>query len=148
MYFICFRHTVLRQNYITLQLSKARLHRLLLFVFFNILQSTSHHIIYLLTDLGERAYMYYVYVDHTRVTEGTKDIICAMQDIMCTYYVHNYKYLKATSKLLELIQQYFLKITPSNASKSNAYRVGNQQRVVRRVIDALAKHDCDASGSK
>ncbi|XP_062533853.1 uncharacterized protein LOC134202880 isoform X2 [Armigeres subalbatus] len=99
-------------------------------------------------DLGEKAYMYYVYADHTRVTEGTKDIICAMQDIMCTYYVHNYKYLKPVSKLLELIQQYFLKITPSTASKSNAYRVGNQQRVVRRVIDALAKHECDASGSK
>lgn len=96
---------------------------------------------FMITDMGQGTYMYYVYADFTRITEGTTDIICALQDLMCTYYVHNYKYLKTTSKFLELVQQYFLKIIPATGSKSNAYKVGNQQRIVQRTIESLSNHD-------
>uniref|UniRef100_A0A0P6J0M2 Uncharacterized protein n=1 Tax=Aedes aegypti TaxID=7159 RepID=A0A0P6J0M2_AEDAE len=89
--------------------------------------------------MGQNTSMFYVYADQARVTEGTADIICAVQDLMAIHYVHNFKYMKLASKFLELLQQYFLKITPSCGSKSNAYRVGNQQRVVQKVIDNLSE---------
>ena len=68
--------------------------------------------------------MFYVYADHIRLTEGTTDFIQAVQDLIGVHFVHNYKYLKSSSKFLELIQLYFLKIKPDCGSKSNAYKVG------------------------
>lgn len=91
--------------------------------------------------MGQDTCMFYVYADHTRLSEGTVDVICAFQDLLCTQFVHNYKYIKPASKFLELVQQYFLKIIPSSGSKSNAYRVGNQQRVVQKVIDSLSSYE-------
>lgn len=93
------------------------------------------------TDMGQDTAMYYVYVDQVRLSEGTDDVICALQDLLCIHFVHNFKYIKPASKFLELMQQYLLKIIPSSGSKSNAYRVGNQQRVVQKVIDHLSSHE-------
>nr|XP_029731333.1 uncharacterized protein LOC109409479 [Aedes albopictus] len=92
-------------------------------------------------DMGQDTAMYYVYVDQVRLSEGTDDVICALQDLLCIHFVHNFKYIKPASKFLELMQQYLLKIIPSSGSKSNAYRVGNQQRVVQKVIDHLSSHE-------
>lgn len=91
--------------------------------------------------MGQDKCMYYVYADQTRLSEGTSDVISAIQDLLCAQFVHNFKYIKAASKFLEFVQQYFLKIIPSSGSKSNAYRVGNQQRVVQKVIDCLSTHE-------
>lgn len=48
-------------------------------------------------------------------------------------------YTKSATKLLELVQEYFLKIFPAKGSKSKAVRVGKQQRTVRKVIAALSQ---------
>lgn len=74
-------------------------------------------------DIGNGANMYYVYADHTRLSEGSKDIVSAIQDLMCVHYVHSF----SAAKFLELVQQYFLKIFPTKGSKSNAVRIGKQQ---------------------
>ncbi|XP_058830068.1 uncharacterized protein LOC131689178 [Topomyia yanbarensis] len=91
-------------------------------------------------DMGQDTSIYYVFADQARLSEGTADAICAMQDLLCVHFVHSFKYLKIASKFLELLQQYFLKIIPSSGSKSNAYRVGNKQRIVQKVIELLSRH--------
>lgn len=91
--------------------------------------------------MGQGANIQYVYADQIRLSEGTSDIICAFEDLMTIQFVHNFKYIKSASKFLELLQEYFLKVMPLSGSKSTAYRVGNQQRVVRRVIAALSNFE-------
>lgn len=95
----------------------------------------------LFTDMGQNAAIYYVYANQVRLSEGTADFIGAMEDLLCVHFVHNFKYLKTVSKFLEFVQQYFLKIIPSSGSKSNAYRVGNQQRVVQTLIENLSRYE-------
>lgn len=95
----------------------------------------------MVSDMGQESSLYYVYADQIRLSEGTPRIICAFQDLMAVHFVHNFKYLKSISKFLELIQEYFFKIIPSKGSKSNAYRVGNQQRIVQKVIAALSNYE-------
>ncbi|XP_065073087.1 uncharacterized protein LOC135697400 [Ochlerotatus camptorhynchus] len=92
-------------------------------------------------DMGNTNHMYYIYAEHTRVSEGTNNFICAVQDLMCVHYVHNFMYLKEASKFLELIQQYFLKIIPCKGSKSTATKVGQIQRVVKKVIVELSSYE-------
>lgn len=89
--------------------------------------------------------MYYVYAEKTRLTEGTHCIVDAVQNLMAVYYVHNFMYVKNCSKILELIQEYFLKIFPVTGSKSQATRVAGRQRVVKRIILALSAHDVNSS---
>lgn len=84
--------------------------------------------------------MYYVFAERTRLSEGTTDIVTALQDVMTVHFVHNFMYMKCVSKFLELIQEYFLKIITLSGSKSNAVRVGQRQRVVKKVITALSNH--------
>ncbi|XP_062704489.1 uncharacterized protein LOC134286823 [Aedes albopictus] len=83
--------------------------------------------------------LYYVYADNARLTEGTHDFLNGMQDLMCIQYVYSLMYTKSATKLLELVQEYFLKIFPAKGSKSKAVRVGKQQRTVRQVIAALSQ---------
>lgn len=83
--------------------------------------------------------LYYVYADNARLTEGTHDFLNGMQDLMCIQYVYSLMYTKSATKLLELVQEYFLKIFPAKGSKSKAVRVGKQQRTVRKVIAALSQ---------
>ncbi|KXJ76074.1 hypothetical protein RP20_CCG010355 [Aedes albopictus] len=91
-------------------------------------------------DLGNDVGMHYVFAENTRLSEGTTDIVCAIQDLMTVQYVHSFMYLKGTAKFLELVQQYFLKIFPTKGSKSNAVRIGQQQRTVQKVIAALSDY--------
>lgn len=96
--------------------------------------------------MGNDRTMYYVYAEQTRLSEGTEDIIDAIQDLMSIHYVHNFVYLKEASKFLELVQQYLLKIMPSKGSKSTANRVGPIQRVVKKVIETLSSYDVSQPG--
>ncbi|XP_058814400.1 uncharacterized protein LOC131678342 [Topomyia yanbarensis] len=89
-------------------------------------------------DTGNGTWMFYVFADHTRITEGTTDVIGAIQDLMCVQYVHSFMYLKSAAKFLELVQEYFLKLFPTKGSKSNATRVGKQQRIVQKIIASLS----------
>lgn len=84
--------------------------------------------------------MFYVFADHTRLTEGTSDFLCAIEDLMSVQYVHSFMYLKSAAKFLELVQEYLLKIFPTKGSKSTATRIGKQQRIVKKVIALLSNH--------
>ncbi|XP_062538733.1 uncharacterized protein LOC134207008 [Armigeres subalbatus] len=97
-------------------------------------------------DMGNANTMYYVYAEQTRLSEGTEDFVGAVQDLLSVHYVYNFMYLKEASKLLELVQQYFLKIIPSKGSKSSASRVGPIQRVVKKVIETLSLYDAAQPG--
>ncbi|XP_021701998.1 uncharacterized protein LOC110676863 [Aedes aegypti] len=92
-------------------------------------------------DVGNGRTVIYVYANGIRVSEGASDVIAAMEDLFMIHFVHNFMYVKALSKFLELIQEYFLKIITFVASKSAASRVGQRQRKVRKVISALASFD-------
>ncbi|XP_062534848.1 uncharacterized protein LOC134204028, partial [Armigeres subalbatus] len=91
-------------------------------------------------DEANDSAIYYVFAEQTRLSEGTKDIICAFQDLRCMQYVHGFMYLKKVAKFLELIQEYLLKFFPAKGSKSNAIRIGQQQRMVQKVITALSEY--------
>ncbi|XP_065078409.1 uncharacterized protein LOC135701521 [Ochlerotatus camptorhynchus] len=92
-------------------------------------------------DIGNGKLMYYVFAEQVRLTEGTERIIIAITDLMCVHYVHNFMYMKCVSKFLEFVQEYFLKILPLTGSKSRATRKNHQQRVVTRIITAIANHN-------
>ncbi|XP_058830435.1 uncharacterized protein LOC131689391 isoform X2 [Topomyia yanbarensis] len=89
-------------------------------------------------DIGNSKTVFYVYANEARLSEGTCDVITAMEDLFTIHFVHNFMYVKPISKFLELLQEYFLKIITFVASKSTASRVGQRQRVVRKVISALS----------
>lgn len=91
--------------------------------------------------------MYYAVAEKTRLTEGTFDVLEAVEQLMAVYYVYNFMYLTESSKFLELVQEYFLKIIPLRGSKSQATRVGGRQRIVKRVIQALSTHELDAAAT-
>ncbi|XP_062562867.1 uncharacterized protein LOC134226238 isoform X1 [Armigeres subalbatus] len=93
------------------------------------------------TDIGNGADMYYVFADRTRLSEGTTDFVCAIQDLMSVHYVHSFMYLKSAAKFLELVQEYFLKIFTTKGSKSSAVRIGKQQRTVKKVIASLSQYE-------
>lgn len=84
--------------------------------------------------------MYYVFAEQVRLSEGTESVVVAVTDLMCVHYVHNFMYMKQSSKFMEFVQEYFFKILPTTGSKSNATRKGQQQRVVKRLIEAIANH--------
>lgn len=65
---------------------------------------------FIFTDIGDNKNMFYVYADESRLSEGTADIITAIEDLFSVHFVHNFMYLKRTSKFLELLQEYFFKI--------------------------------------
>ncbi|XP_062549836.1 uncharacterized protein LOC134214494 isoform X1 [Armigeres subalbatus] len=92
-------------------------------------------------DIGNGADMYYVFADRTRLSEGTTDFVCAIQDLMSVHYVHSFMYLKSAAKFLELVQEYFLKIFTTKGSKSSAVRIGKQQRTVKKVIASLSQYE-------
>lgn len=93
-------------------------------------------------DIGDNKNVYYVYADETRHSEGTYDVITAMEDLFAVQFVHNFMYPKGVSKFLELLQEYMFKIITLVGSKSSARRVGQRQRIVRKVITALSNFDC------
>jgi hypothetical protein len=97
--------------------------------------------------MGNLSSTYYIYAERTRISEGTNDFTCAMQDLMCVHYVYNFMYLKKTEKFLELMQQYLLKIIPRKGSKSTATRVGQVQRAVKKTIDILSSYSLKKSDS-
>ncbi|XP_055601684.1 uncharacterized protein LOC129750705 [Uranotaenia lowii] len=51
--------------------------------------------------------MYYVFANQARLTEGTVDAKQAICDLVMVHYVHNFMYMKESSKFMEFIQQYF-----------------------------------------
>nr|XP_029722577.1 uncharacterized protein LOC109621981 [Aedes albopictus] len=85
--------------------------------------------------------VHYVFAEQVRLTEGTENLVVAVTELMCVHYVHNFMYMKQISKFMEFIQEYFFKILPTKGSKSNATRKLQQQRVVKRLIQAIATHD-------
>lgn len=91
-----------------------------------------------IADVGDNKRIFYVYADETRLSEGTNDIVAAMEDLFSIHFVHNFMYATRVSKFLEFLQEYFLKIITLEGSKSTASRVGNRQRIVQRVISALS----------
>ncbi|XP_058827226.1 uncharacterized protein LOC131687191 [Topomyia yanbarensis] len=91
-------------------------------------------------DCGNNRQMYYVFAEQIRLSEGTESVVQSITDLMCVHYVHNFMYMKQASKFMEFIQEYLFKILPTTGSKSNATRKGQQQRVVKRFIEALSNH--------
>lgn len=85
--------------------------------------------------------MFYVYANEVRLSEGANDIVTAIEDLFSVQYVYNFMYPKLTSKFLELLQEYFFKIITVEGSKSTATRVGQRQRVVRKIISALSNFE-------
>ncbi|XP_058467375.1 uncharacterized protein LOC131440266 isoform X2 [Malaya genurostris] len=94
-------------------------------------------------DCGNNVWMHYVFAEQVCLSEGTELLIVAIMDLMSIHYVHNFMYMKQTSKFMEFIQEYFLKILPISGSKSNATRKGQQQRVVKRLIENISNHTLD-----
>lgn len=92
-------------------------------------------------DIGNNKSVFYVYANETRLSEGACDIISAMEDLFVVHFVHNFMYQNATSKFLELLQEYFFKIITLVGSKSTATRVGQRQRIVRKIISALSNFE-------
>lgn len=89
-------------------------------------------------DLGADQSIYYVFAENARLSEGASSFIVGLQDLFGVLFVHNFMYPKISSKTLDFIQQYLLKIIPKFGSKSRATRVGKQQRIVNRLIDNLS----------
>lgn len=85
--------------------------------------------------------MHYVYAEQVRLTDGSDNLIIAISDLMYVYYIHNFMYMVKTSKFLEFVQKYFLKILTVTGSKSTATRKNQQQRVVARVIEAISNYE-------
>ncbi|KAL9705928.1 hypothetical protein quinque_009446 [Culex quinquefasciatus] len=71
-------------------------------------------------DVGDDKHMYYAVAEKTRLTEGTFDVLEAVEQLMAVYYVYNF--IQAT-------------------------RVGGRQRIVKRVIQALSTHELDAAAT-
>ncbi|KXJ78957.1 hypothetical protein RP20_CCG002948 [Aedes albopictus] len=92
-------------------------------------------------DIGCEKHMFYVYANEVRLSEGANDIVTAIEDLFSVQYVYNFMYPKLTSKFLELLQEYFFKIITVEGSKSTATRVGQRQRVVRKIISALSNFE-------
>ncbi|XP_021699469.1 uncharacterized protein LOC5569546 isoform X1 [Aedes aegypti] len=92
-------------------------------------------------DTGNGNTMFYVYANETRLSEGACDISTAVEDLFSIHFVHNFMYPKPVSKFMELLQEYFFKIITLIGSKSTATRVGQRQRVVRKIITALSNYE-------
>ncbi|XP_062533667.1 uncharacterized protein LOC134202657 [Armigeres subalbatus] len=92
-------------------------------------------------DLGNNNKVLYVFAEQAQLTEGTHEIVQALSELMAVHYVYNFMYMKGVSKVLEFIQAYFYKITPTTGSKSKATRKSKQQRLVQSVIEAISNHE-------
>ncbi|XP_065085960.1 uncharacterized protein LOC135707979 [Ochlerotatus camptorhynchus] len=91
-------------------------------------------------DCGNNKRVFYVFAEQVPLSEGTENVVVAVTDLMCVHYVHNFMYMKQVSKFMEFTQEYFFKILPTTGSKSSATRKGQQQRVVKRIIEAITNH--------
>lgn len=83
--------------------------------------------------------------EQVRLTEGTQNVVTAVADLVSVHYMYNFMYMKPISKILEFIQEYFCKILPVSGSKSRATKKGKQQRMVKRLIEAISSHQVPAS---
>lgn len=92
-------------------------------------------------DLGNNNKVFYVFAEQAQLSEGTHEIVKALAELMAVHYIYNFMYMKGVSKVLEFIQVYFLKITPSTGTKSKATRKSKQQRLVQSVIEAISNHE-------
>lgn len=81
-----------------------------------------------------------MFAEQAQLSEGTHEIVKALAELMAVHYIYNFMYMKGVSKVLEFIQVYFLKITPSTGTKSKATRKSKQQRLVQSVIEAISNH--------